>query len=124
MRRKVLIIDDDEKSRKLLRIMIRGLGYETIEAEDGEQGVRLAREKMPDLILMDMRMPVMDGIEAAKLLKVDPLTSDIPIIATTASAIKGDRERIMLEAGCNGYMSKPIDVRSFMEIVKKYMGVE
>ena len=121
MSKKILIVDDDEKNLKLLRLLIQNAGYETIEAENGEEAVRLAKEHIPALILMDNRMPVMDGITATKILKAEPATAKIPVIATTASAMKGDRERIMLEAGCDDYVPKPIDAKSFMNVVKKYL---
>ncbi len=120
-KKRVLIVDDDEKNLKLLRIVLRNAGYETIEAENGEQGVKLARESRPSPIFMDMRMPVMDGITATKILKADESTKTIPIIVITASAMKGDREKIAKEAGCDGYVAKPIDVKSFMNIVGKYL---
>jgi CheY-like chemotaxis protein len=122
MGKKVLIVDDDEKNLKLLRMLIQDAGYETIEAENGKEAVTLAKEHIPDLILMDNRMPVMDGITAAKILKAGPSTANIPIIATTASAMKGDRERILLEARFDDYVAKPIDVKSFINMVRKYMG--
>ena len=121
MSKKVLIVDDDEKNLKLLRMLIQNAGYETIEAENGEEAVRLAKEHIPALILMDKRMPVMDGITATKILKAEPTTARIPIIATTASAMKGDRERIILESGCDDYVPKPINAKSFMNLVKKYL---
>jgi len=121
MSKKVLIADDDGKNLKLLRMLIQNAGHETLEAENGEEAVRLAKEHIPDLILMDNRMPAMDGITATKILKADPATANIPIIATTASAMKGDRERIMSEAGFDEYVPKPIDAKSFMNIVKKYL---
>lgn len=121
MSRKVLIVDDDEKNTKLMRMLLQNAGYETIEAENGEEAVRLAKEHLPALILMDNRMPVMDGITATKILKVEPSTAKIPIIATTASAMKGDRERLQLEAGFDDYVPKPIDAKPFMNMVRKYM---
>jgi len=121
MSKRVLIVDDDEKNLKLMRILIQNAGYETIEAANGEEAVRLAKEHIPALILMDKRMPVMDGITATKILKAEPTTAKIPIIATTASAMKGDRERIMREAGFDDYVPKPIDAKSFMNLVKKYL---
>jgi two-component system cell cycle response regulator DivK len=120
-KKKILIVDDDEKNLKLMRILIQNAGYETIEAENGEEAVRLAKEHIPALILMDKRMPVMDGITATKILKAEPTTARIPIIATTASAMKGDRERIILESGCDDYVPKPINAKSFMNLVKKYL---
>ena len=121
MIRRVLIVDDDEKNLKLMRMLIQDAGYETIEAENGEDAVRLAIEHVPDLVLMDNRMPVMDGITAAKILKTNPATAKVPIIAITASAMKGDRERIISEAGIDDYVAKPIDVRAFMNMVRKYL---
>lgn len=121
MSKKVLIVDDNDKNLKLLRMLIQNAGHETLEAENGEEAVRLAKKHIPDLILMDNRMPVMDGITATKILKADPATAKIPIIATTASAMKGDRERIMSEAGCDDYVPKPICAESFMNIVRKYL---
>ena len=117
----VLIVDDDERNLKLMRILIQHAGYETIEAENGEEAVSLAKEHMPDLILMDNRMPVMDGITATRILKAEPTTANIPIIATTSSAMKGDRERIMRDAGCDDYISKPIDSTAFTNLVNKYL---
>lgn len=118
---KILIVDDDGQNLKLLRMLIQNAGYETIEAENGEEAVRLAKEHIPDLILMDNRMPVMDGTTATKILKAEPTTAKIPIIVTTASAMKGDRERIILEAGCDDYVPKPIDGKAFINIVRKYL---
>ena len=80
----------------------------------------MAREKMPDLILMDIQMPVMDGLEATSILKADPVTKSIPIIALTAFAMQGDREKCM-EAGCNDYITKPMDTRAFVTKVKEYL---
>jgi len=91
------------------------------EAENGEEAVRLAKERIPALILMDNRMPVMDGITATKILKADATTAKIPIISTTASAMKGDRERIMSEAEFDDYVPKPIDGKALINLVKKYV---
>lgn len=120
-KKRVLIVDDDGKNLKLLRILIQNAGYETMEAENGEEAVKLAKEHLPALILMDNRMPVMDGQTATKILKAEPTTAKIPIIATTASAMKGDRERMLSEAGFDEYMPKPIDVKSLMAVVRKYL---
>jgi two-component system cell cycle response regulator DivK len=122
MSKKVLIADDDEKNLKLLRMLIQNAGYESIEAGNGEEAVRLAKEHIPALILMDNRMPVMDGITATRILKAEPTTAMIPIIATTASAMKGDGDRLMREARFDEYVSKPIDTKSFMDVVRKYLG--
>lgn len=117
----VLIADDDAKNRKLFKVALRNSDCETIEAENGEQCVKLAKEKLPDLILMDIQMPVMDGITALKLLASDPATSKIPVIAVTSYAMKGDRERFINE-GFNDYISKPIDIKEFLKTVDKAMG--
>ena len=121
MSKKVLIVDDDGPNRKLMRILIQHVGYETIEAENGEEAVMLAKEHIPSLILMDQRMPVMDGYTATKILKAEPSTAKIPIIATTASAMKGDREKIMDEAAFDDYLPKPIERKDLMNILKKYL---
>lgn len=116
----ILIVEDDPKSRKLFRDLLQVSGYKTIEAVDGKEGVKLAKEGKPDLILMDIQMPVMDGIEAIKILKSDDGTRDIPIIAITSYAMKGDQRRIR-EAGCDGYITKPVDTREFLKKVSEYL---
>jgi CheY-like chemotaxis protein len=120
MGRVILIVEDDPKNLKLIRDLLQIRGYTTLEATDGKQGVDMAREKMPDLILMDIQMPVMDGFEAISILKADPVTKSIPIIALTAFAMQGDREKCM-EAGCNDYITKPLDTRAFVTKVKEYL---
>jgi len=120
MGRVILIVEDDPKNLKLIRDLLQIRGYTTLEVTDGKQGVDMAREKMPDLILMDIQMPVMDGFEAISILKADPVTKSIPIIALTAFAMQGDREKCM-EAGCNDYITKPLDTRVFMTKVKEYL---
>lgn len=120
MAKKVLIVDDNEKNRKLFRVILRNSGYETIEAEDGEKGVKLAKEEIPALILMDIQMPVMDGIEATKVLRSEEMTSKIPVIALTSYAMKGDKEKFLGE-GFVGYIAKPIDMKEFLGIIKKYV---
>lgn len=122
MRKKVLLIDDNEKNRKLLRVLLSKSGYQTLEAENGLEGVRSAHDNSPDLIIMDVRMPVMDGISATKLIKNDPATSNIPVIITTSSAMRGDKDRIMSDSGCDMYISKPISVAGFLDILEKYIG--
>jgi two-component system cell cycle response regulator DivK len=116
----ILIVDDDPKTLKLLRDLLQIRGYTTLDATDGKQGVDMARAKMPDLIFMDMQMPVMDGFEATNILKADPVTKSIPVIALTACAMQGDREKCM-EAGCSDYMTKPLDTRAFVKKVKEYL---
>ncbi|MBI4838450.1 MAG: response regulator [Nitrospirae bacterium] len=116
----VLIADDDTKNRKLFRVALQSYGYKTIEAEDGKQCVKLAKETLPDLILMDIQMPVMDGITALKTLIADPATSKIPVIAVTSYAMKGDRERFLAK-GFVDYIPKPIDIKKFKEVIGKYI---
>jgi CheY-like chemotaxis protein len=118
MEKVILIVEDDAKNLKLFRDLLQVSGYTTLEATDGEQGVELAREKKPDLMLMDIQMPVMDGLEATKLLKNDDVTKDIPIVALTAYAMQGDEEK-MREAGFDGYISKPIDVKGFLKKISE-----
>ena len=120
MGRVILIVEDDPRNLKLIRDLLQIRGYATLEATDGKQGVDMARAKMPDLILMDIQMPVMDGLEATSILKADPVTKSITIVALTAFAMQGDREKCM-EAGFNDYITKPLDTRAFMTKIKEYL---
>ncbi|MCK9420603.1 MAG: response regulator [Nitrospirae bacterium] len=121
MSHKILIVEDNEKNRQLIVFILKHYGYEIIEAVNGEEGVRLAKEHKPDLVIMDIQMPVMDGLTAIKLLKEDKDTRDITIIAATSFAMKGDREKIIF-SGADDYISKPIDTRALPELLKKYLG--
>jgi len=116
----ILIVEDNEKNRKLVRDVLQFKGYRTLEAESGELGVALARDSRPALILMDIQLPGMSGIEALAHLRADPTTRDIPIVAVTASAMMQDRQRI-LAAGFDGYQSKPIDVKGFVQMVTEVL---
>ena len=116
----ILIVEDNEKNRKLVRDVLQFKGYRTMEAESGELGVALARDSRPALILMDIQLPGMSGIEALGHLRADPTTRDIPIVAVTASAMMQDRQRI-LAAGFDGYQSKPIDVKGFVQMVTEVL---
>jgi two-component system cell cycle response regulator DivK len=116
--KRILIVEDNERNLKLFHSLLNSQGYETIEAWDGEEGVKLAKEQKPDLILMDIQMPVMDGIAATRILKKDPETKDIPVIALTSYAMKGDRERFLSE-GFVEYISKPIKVNEFLEVIRR-----
>ncbi len=120
MTKLILIIEDEPKNVTLLRDLLQVSGYKTIEATDGKQGVELAKSKKPDLILMDVQMPVMDGLEATRILKADATTSNIPVLALTSYAMTGDEERI-LEAGCDGYLAKPFDIKELLKEVSKYL---
>ncbi len=111
----ILIVEDNELNRDMLTRRLERRGYEMLSAADGVQGVEVARSALPDLILMDMSLPVMDGWEATKRLKSAPETAAIPIVALTAHAMNGDRERA-LEAGCDDYDTKPVE---FQRLVLK-----
>ena len=113
----VLVIEDNEKNRKLVRDVLTFKGYRILEAETGEDGIRLAREQGPRLVLMDIQLPGMDGIEALRRLRADAVTRAIPVIAVTASAMDHDRQKIMA-AGFDGYQSKPLNVKEFMAAVE------
>ena len=113
----VLIVDDNEKNRKLARDVLRHAGFRTVEAGTGGDGVLLAAEQMPDLVLMDIRLPDMDGTEAVRQLKADERTARIPVVALTAVAMTGDRERF-LEDGFDDYLEKPINVREFGDQIR------
>ncbi|MEC4719313.1 response regulator [Noviherbaspirillum sp. CPCC 100848] len=114
---KILIIEDSPANMKLAVLLVSSTGHAPLQAEDARKGIELARSERPDLILMDMQLPDMDGMEATAILKADESTRDIPVVALTASAMKGDRER-MLAAGCDGYIEKPIDFASFAGEIK------
>jgi two-component system cell cycle response regulator DivK len=123
MPRKILIVEDNEKNRTLVKDVLEYHGYEVIEAGNGKEGIKIAKENKPDLILMDIQMPVMSGYDAIKILKNNPETKDIKIIALTSFAMKGDKEKIM-EEGFDGYVAKPIDIRRLPELVKKALEVK
>ena len=115
----VLIVDDNEKNLRLARDVLRFGGLRTLEAATAAEGVRLAGEHLPDVILMDVRLPDMDGPAALVLLRDDARTAGIPVVAVTSSAMMGDRERL-LSAGFDGYLEKPISVKEFAEQVRAY----
>ena len=113
----ILIVEDNEKNRKLERDVLQAKGYRTIEAETGEDGVRLAKEHRPALVLMDIHLPGIDGITALGQLRDDVATRVIPVIAVTASVMTHDRQKIMA-AGFDGYQSKPIRLKDFLQAVR------
>ncbi|MCC6379550.1 MAG: response regulator [Burkholderiales bacterium] len=117
----ILIVEDNEKNMKLVRDVLQAKGYATIEAETGEVGVRLAKERTPALVLMDIQLPGIDGIEALKRLRADPATAAIPVIAVTASVMASDR-RSIVDAGFDGYVAKPINLREFLDAVASAVG--
>ncbi|MDD5691742.1 MAG: response regulator [Candidatus Omnitrophica bacterium] len=121
MAKKILIVDDNENNRLLLSDILQYRGYEILEADGGAKGISMAGQLKPDLILLDMQMPGIDGFSAAKMLKSDPLTKDIKVIVVTSFAMKGDRERI-IALGVDDYVAKPIDTRQFPVLVEKHIG--
>jgi CheY-like chemotaxis protein len=114
----ILIVEDNDKNRKLVRDVLTFKGYETIESETGEEGVRLAEERRPRLVLMDIRLPGIDGVEALRRLRAEQTTRGIPVMAMTASVMSEDRQKIMA-AGFDGYQAKPIDVTGFVVAVRE-----
>ncbi len=116
----ILIVEDNEKNLKLVRDTLNYKGYRTIEAVTGEDGVRLAQEQHPALVLMDIQLPGIDGITALKRLRADPATRAVPVIAVTASVMTEDRAKIMA-AGFDGYQGKPISVKELLETVRQVL---
>jgi two-component system cell cycle response regulator DivK len=116
----ILVVEDNDKNRKLVRDVLTFKGYEIIEAETGEDGVRLAQERHPSLILMDIRLPGIDGVEALRQLRSEEATREIPIMAMTASVMTADRQRIT-DAGFDAFQSKPLKVRDFVAAVERIL---
>ena len=121
MPKTVLIVEDNELNMKLFHDLLEAHGYDTIETRNGVEALDLAREHRPDLILMDIQLPEVSGLDVTKWLKEDERTRAIPVIAVTAFAMKGDEERIR-SGGCEAYLSKPISVAKFLETVRHYLG--
>jgi two-component system cell cycle response regulator DivK len=116
----ILIVEDNERNRRLVRDILEFKGYQTIESDTAEEGLRLARERGPALVLMDIQLPGMDGITALGRLREDPVTRGIPVMAVTASAMTHDRQKIMA-AGFDAYETKPIRVKEFLEAVRRLL---
>jgi two-component system cell cycle response regulator DivK len=119
----ILIVEDNPKNLKLFRDVLQFKGYQTVEAESAEAGIAVARERQPALILMDIQLPQMDGREAMKVLKADERTRQIPIIAVTSFAMKGDRE-VLLASGFNGYLAKPVDIKELRQVVENHLNAQ
>jgi two-component system, cell cycle response regulator DivK len=117
----ILIVEDNEKNLKLLRDVLQVKGYLTLEARTATEGLRLAREALPSLVLMDIQLPDLSGIAALVQLRADPLTQKIPTVAVSASAMQEDQEKITA-SGFDGYITKPIELKSFLEQVERYVG--
>ena len=120
---KILLVEDNEENRDMLSRRLTRRGYEVVIALDGGQGVAMAQSEIPDLILMDMDLPVLDGWEATRQLKAAPETQAIPIIALTAHAMMGDREKA-IDAGCDDYDTKPIEFSRLIEKIEAFLGKE
>jgi two-component system cell cycle response regulator DivK len=118
--RTILYVEDNEYNRKIVRLLLKPTSYRLIEATDGESGVALAQETLPQLILMDVQLPKMSGLDATRVLRQDPRTSQIPIIVITSFALSGDRERAAA-AGASGYIAKPYSPRELLALVRKYL---
>lgn len=117
---KILVVEDNATNLKLARILLESAGHLVMSATDAEAGLAIARQEQPCLILMDIQLPGIDGLEATALLKKDPATSAIPVVALTALAMKGDEERIRA-AGCDGYIAKPMDYQQFLATVAAHL---
>lgn len=119
----VMVVEDNEKNRKLMRVVLKSKGYAVIEAATGEEALNLLKNQKPDIILMDIQLPGIDGLTLIKQIKADAMTKEIPIIAVTAYAMKGDEQKI-LETGCDAYVSKPINTQELPLIIEKYIKKE
>ncbi len=118
--KRILVVEDNEDNMGLVRFILEQHGLEVIEARDGAEGIALAVKEKPDLVIMDIQLPDMDGLEVTKRIRASEADSEIPIVALTSYAMPGDREKA-LAAGCNGYITKPIDVETFMVSIEKYL---
>ena len=118
--KKILIIEDNDSNRELLSFLLAYNRFEVITARDGVEGVKKAREELPDLILMDIQMPHLDGLKATREIRRDSRLKDVPIIAVTSYVMPGDREKIMA-SGCNGYIGKPIDTDTIVDEIKHFL---
>ena len=121
MAKTVLIVEDNDLNLKLFNDLLEAFGYRTVKTKDGRQALPLAREHKPDLIVMDIQLPEISGLEITDRLKKDPALKSIPVVAVTAFAMRGDEQKI-LAAGCDAYLSKPISVTTFLETIRKFIG--
>lgn len=121
MKKRILIVEDNDLNLKLFRDLLTAHGYDTIETKEGLEAIKLTKDEKPDLILMDIQLPEVSGLDVTRRLKSDSTISDIPIIAVTAFAMKDDEEKI-LSAGCEAYISKPISIVPFLNTVRRFLG--
>ena len=121
MSRRILVVEDTPDNRQIMRDLLENAGYELVEATTGAEGVAMAERHRPDLILMDIQLPEVSGLEVTRWLKDDDELRSIPVVAVTAFAMKGDEERIK-QGGCEAYLSKPISIMTFLETVRRYVG--
>ena len=120
MSRRILVVEDQEDNRQILRDLLSSVGYEMTEAWDGEAGVAAAKEQRPDLILMDIQLPLMDGYEATRRIKADPELKKIPVIVVTSYALSGDDSKAH-DAGCDAYITKPYSPRQLLAKIKEFL---
>jgi two-component system cell cycle response regulator DivK len=120
MSQRILVVEDQEDNRRIVRDLLTSVGYEIIEALTGEEGVQAAATHVPDLILMDIQLPVLDGYEATRRIRANPALDHIPIIAVTSYALSGDDVKAY-EAGCNGYVSKPFSPRALLAKIREFL---
>ena len=121
MAKTVLIVEDSELNMRLFNDLLEAFGYKTVKTRDGRTAVQLAREHKPDLIVMDIQLPEISGLEITDRLKKDTALKNIPVVAVTAFAMRGDEQKI-LAAGCDAYLSKPISVTTFLETIRRFIG--
>lgn len=121
MSKTILIVEDNELNMKLFRDLLEAHGYSTVETRDGREAIDLVRKHRPDLVIMDIQLPEISGLEITKQIKADPALRAIPIVAVTAFAMKGDEDWV-IQGGCDGYIAKPISVMPFIQTVKKFLG--
>lgn len=120
MSKRILVVEDNADNRRILRVLLANAGFELIEAADGANGLAMAEQNRPDLILMDIQLPVLDGYETTRRIKADPRLRDIPIIAVTSYALSGDEIKAR-EAGCDGYITKPFSPRAILARIREFL---
>jgi len=120
MTKRILVVEDTEDNRRILRDLLTSAGFDLIEAADGATGVDMARKHRPDLVLMDLQLPVLDGFEATRRIRADPALRDLPIIAVTSFAMSGDAQRA-IDSGCNAYVAKPFSPRALLTKIREFL---